>query len=213
MHFSNIYKQECIPVGCLPSAAVGVCWGGVVCLGGVCLGGSGCPGDVCPRGCLPGGCLPGGVCPGDCLPEGVSAWRAVCLGGVCPGVSVLMVSGRQPPMDRILTHACENITFPQLHLWTVIISLNQFHLPFKSHAKPLNFLSLFSTLITKTKKRSLNVRKLSAYYCNKFNIQNRCGIVFDDSKSLDFNQQFHQILKYLNNDATFEPWSLHQYLT
>ena len=65
----------------------------------------------------------------------------------------------------------------------------------------------------KTKKRSLNVRKLSAYYCNKFNIQNRCDIVFDDSKSLDFNQQFHQILKYLNNDATFEPWSLHQCLT
>ena len=41
---SHGYKQECIPVGCVPSAAVAV--------SGVCV----------PRGCLPvGGGLPGGV--------------------------------------------------------------------------------------------------------------------------------------------------------
>ena len=79
------WKLECIPVGCVPSAAVAVC-GGDVCPGecvsasvgparqvsawGVCLG-------ICPGGCLPGGCLPGG-----CLP-----------GGVCLGVSALIHTG------------------------------------------------------------------------------------------------------------------------
>ena len=51
-------KQECIPVGCVPPAAVTVCRGG-------CLpGGGSAQGGVCPEGgCLPGGCLPmgGGV--------------------------------------------------------------------------------------------------------------------------------------------------------
>ena len=53
----STYKQECIPVGCVPSAAVAVSWG----------------------------CLPrASVCPGGfCL--GVSAWGVVCLGGVCLG--------------------------------------------------------------------------------------------------------------------------------
>ena len=38
--------QECLPVGCVPSAAVAVCWWG-------CL-----PARVwLPRGCLPGGCV------------------------------------------------------------------------------------------------------------------------------------------------------------
>ena len=41
-------KLECIPVGCVPSAAVAVCWGGG------CLPAKG----VSDRGCLPGGmCL------------------------------------------------------------------------------------------------------------------------------------------------------------
>ena len=31
-------KQECIPVGCVPSAAVAVCWGGGFYPGGVCPG-------------------------------------------------------------------------------------------------------------------------------------------------------------------------------
>ena len=69
-------KQECIPVGCVPSAAVAVPLGG---------------GSARERWCLStGGCLPGrgsvcllgrGVCPGGCLPaRGVSVHRR----GVCP---------------------------------------------------------------------------------------------------------------------------------
>ena len=52
----------------------------------------------------------GGVCQG-----GVSAWgclpRGVCLEGCTP----------LPPWTEFLTHACGNITFPQLCLRTVII--------------------------------------------------------------------------------------------
>ena len=40
-HNNHLQQQECIPVGCVPSAAVAACPGG--CLSGVCL----------PRGCLP----------------------------------------------------------------------------------------------------------------------------------------------------------------
>ena len=57
------YQQECIPVGCVPSAAVAVCGGGGE---GVCPGGCVCPGEgcVCPGVCLPRGCLPrAGVTP------------------------------------------------------------------------------------------------------------------------------------------------------
>ena len=43
--------QKCIPVGCVPSAAVAVGGGGA-------------------WGCLPGGCLPGGYLPGGWLPRG-----------------------------------------------------------------------------------------------------------------------------------------------
>ena len=61
---TNIKKQECIPVGCVPSAAVAVSGVGGVCLGG-CL----------PRGELSaqGGCLSKGVvsAQGGCLPKGV----------------------------------------------------------------------------------------------------------------------------------------------
>ena len=53
--FNTFRKQECIPVGCVPSAAVAVSREVVSAGGrGVCLGG------CLPRGCLPGG----GVCPG-----------------------------------------------------------------------------------------------------------------------------------------------------
>ena len=66
-------KQECIPVGCVPSTAVAVSGGvfpGVlprgVCLGGVCLG----------------GCMPKGVClsMGVCLLMGMSAWECAPSG-------------------------------------------------------------------------------------------------------------------------------------
>ena len=73
--------QECIPVGCVPSAAMAVSMGGGR---GVCLG-------VCLRECLPGG-----------VPRGVSDWwgmGGICLGGVCLG-GVCLVG-----VDRILdTH-------------------------------------------------------------------------------------------------------------
>ena len=103
LRMNILHKQEFIPVGCVPSAAVAVCWGylpegGVSAQegtgqGGVCLE----VGDVWSGRCVyPGGCLymegvcPGGVCPwGGCLPGGV-------------------------PMDR-MAGACENITLPQLH--------------------------------------------------------------------------------------------------
>ena len=55
--YGYIMKQECIPVGCVPSAAVAVCWGG-----------------------LPGGrCLPGGV---SAWVVCMSAQRGVCPGGM-----------------------------------------------------------------------------------------------------------------------------------
>ena len=85
-------QQECIPVGCVPSAVVTV------------------PGDCLPKGCLPGLCLPargvfaqgGDVClPGVCLPAGrVSA---------CQGV------WQTPPSPvNSMTDTCKNITLPQL---------------------------------------------------------------------------------------------------
>ena len=60
-------------------------------------------------GCLPGGCLPGG------LPGG---WE--CLPSLSRGVS-----GRHPLWTDFLTHTCENITFPQLHLRTLIITTHK----------------------------------------------------------------------------------------
>ena len=57
-------KQECIPVKCIPSAAVAICWGVGVCLGGVCPGASAwghLSGGVCLWGggvFAQGGCLP-----------------------------------------------------------------------------------------------------------------------------------------------------------
>ena len=85
-------QQECIPVGCVPSAALAVWWGGGWCPGG-CLP----SGGVWPEGCLPrGDCLPRG-----CLPRGVSAYgEGVCLGGT-----------PRPLWTEFLTHICESITF------------------------------------------------------------------------------------------------------
>ena len=58
LHFK--VKQECIPVGRVPSAAVAV---------------SGEMGGVCP----------GGVCLVECLPRGVSAKEVSAQGDVCLG--------------------------------------------------------------------------------------------------------------------------------
>ena len=61
----NLAKQECIPVGCVLSAAVAVCLG-------VCL-----PRGVSAWGCLPSGCLPRGV-----SAKGVSVWGMSAQGDV-----------------------------------------------------------------------------------------------------------------------------------
>ena len=48
------FQQECIPVGCVPSAAVAVGGGlhrGLSAWGGVCPGGWVCLGGVCPSAC------------------------------------------------------------------------------------------------------------------------------------------------------------------
>ena len=90
-------QQECIPVGCVPSAAV------VVFL----------VGGVRPAGCL-GGCLPGGsVCLGGVYPG------VVYLGVSSQG------RGVHPLWTEFLTHSCENITFPQLRL-RVVITYNDY---------------------------------------------------------------------------------------
>ena len=106
------WDQECIPVGCVPSAAVAaggmypsVHWQGGVsqhALGsGVCIPACTRQGGICPWGCLPKGC----VCP-----EGVSAWEGVFSGVCLPG-------------GGCLPDACENIALQQLLLWTVTMSV------------------------------------------------------------------------------------------
>ena len=62
------------------------------------------------------GRLGGDVCLGGCLRGGMSARGASAKGGCLPGGVHL------PHLLRteFLTHACENITFPQLRLRTVI---------------------------------------------------------------------------------------------
>ena len=65
--------------------------------------------ECIPVGCVPstaGGCLPRWV--GGCLPRGISA-QGVSAWGCTP----------LPLGTEFLTHACENITFPQLLLRTV----------------------------------------------------------------------------------------------
>ena len=108
-------RQECIPVGCVPSAAVAVCWEGGICPRGVCPGGGVC----LPRGwCLPGrgvsaqgeGC----VCPGG----GMSAQGVVSAGeGGCLPRGVYLPRGcladTPHPVNR-MTDRCKNITLPQL---------------------------------------------------------------------------------------------------
>ena len=71
--------------------------------------------------CLGGHCLPGG---GHCLP-GLSAW-----GSGYPSIPL----GRLHPLwTEFLTHACENMTFPQLLLRAVIICWNHSPHPTPPH--------------------------------------------------------------------------------
>ena len=84
---NNYYKQECIPVGCVPSATVAVCWGGVPAQGGyLVVGGVPDPG----RGGVP---VPGVCVPG---PGGVPGPR----GCTCPGAGVPAQAFPPPPVDR-----------------------------------------------------------------------------------------------------------------
>ena len=86
-NYKSLTKQECIPVGCVPSATVTVCLGGLFWLGG----------GVFVQGCV---CLARG-----CLPGGVSARRVcvcVCRGCVCPGGVSARRGVHLPSVDRIL---------------------------------------------------------------------------------------------------------------
>ena len=101
-------QQECIPVGCILSAAVAVSWEGRLAMGVSAQG-----------GCLPreGACPSGGVCPGrvsaqrgmyvprgGCLPRGV----CTCPGeGVCPGGVYL---------DDLCVQGCLSRGVPARHL-------------------------------------------------------------------------------------------------
>ena len=111
------YKQECIPVGCLPPVHrpyLVSAWsrGGGLCTwsrGGV-PGPRGCtwPWGVPGLGDVPG---PGGV-PG---PRGCTwSWWSYLVPGGCTWSGRCTWSGTPPPpVDRI-TDACKNITLPQL---------------------------------------------------------------------------------------------------
>ena len=98
----TFFKQECIPVGCVPAARRP--YAGVCSPGGVCLVLGGLP---ALGGCLPG---PGGCLPGleGCLPVNVgSAWLGGCLpglGGVCLVWHPSMHWDRHPPPLWTDTH-------------------------------------------------------------------------------------------------------------
>ena len=102
----GVCPRECLTTGV--SAQRGVCLG--VSVQGVSVQRGVCPGGVCPGGVCQGGVCPGeGVCPGGCLPRGCLPRRGGLPRGNTP-----------PPVDR-MTGSCENITFPQLLLRTVIM--------------------------------------------------------------------------------------------
>ena len=90
----------------------GVCFPGGLLLGGVCFLGGVCSWGVgvCHQG---GYLLPGRVCllQGGCLLlGGVCFWGCVCFtGGGIPAYT-----WQTPPSVNRITHACENITLPQL---------------------------------------------------------------------------------------------------
>ena len=71
------------------------------------------------------GRLWGGRCPGSCVQGGVS-WVCVCVQGGVSGGCVQRGGNTSALWTEFLTHACENITFPQLLLRTVTNSCNWF---------------------------------------------------------------------------------------
>ena len=115
------------------SAQGGVCLPEVVC---ICLG----------EGYLPGGCVSG---------QGVSAWGCVWPGGVCLPRGLCLVMGVcDSARGGVCTPAgqtdtCENITFPQLLLWTVIILTLQ--------------TTVFQALMIETKKLNHVSTQISLY--------------------------------------------------
>ena len=119
LKYVHIYKQECIPVGCVSPACCSylpACTApGVYMPRGVYLpGGCTCPGGVPGQGVyLPGGYLARGcTCPGVYLPRGdVPAWGCTCREGGLPagGVPAQVLP---PPVNR-MTDRCKNITLPQ----------------------------------------------------------------------------------------------------
>ena len=108
-------KQECIPVGCVPPAAVVVrgvylVWGGVPGPGGCTWFPGGVPG---PGGVVPGPMGVGVSGPGGCTWSGGVPGPGGCLTWSWGGVSQHALRQTHPPVNRI-TDACENITLPQL---------------------------------------------------------------------------------------------------
>ena len=83
---NRYFQQECIPVGCVPSATVAICLirGGAVCATGGWLVRRG----VCSRGGVPG-------------PRGVSAPRGV--GGFCSGGGIPAYIEADPPSVNRMT--------------------------------------------------------------------------------------------------------------
>ena len=99
----NSNNQECILVGCVPSAAVAMSI-------------PACIGHCVSQHALGRGMYPSMHWRGGCFPRG-----SVCPGGVCPGWCVPQHPLRQTPPLRTewLTDRYKNITFPQLRLRTV----------------------------------------------------------------------------------------------
>ena len=73
-----------------------------------------------------GGLYPGGLCPGGSLSRGVSVHWSLSRGSLSREVSVWGVYLTETTPGNRMTHRCKNITFPQLHLQAVTISLLAF---------------------------------------------------------------------------------------
>ena len=94
-NWSETYlQQECIPVGCVPSAAVAICWG--VSARGVSAGGRS----------LPGGCLLGGVWPGVSgrHPPQTGVKTLPCCNYVADGNKQLLLHLFSQSFDELKSH-------------------------------------------------------------------------------------------------------------